>query len=165
MRIRLLLGAALTLLGGAGTVAARSAADSCVDAGYRPGTSAFTSCIMHIEGDDPSVKLEGAPQQGPAASAEHRPVPALPGDRLSTADAPEVRLLERERPGGPALMLLNGEVVSALSPSAPLPGGAAAPRPVGSNPVGLTVPAPVVPSLPGMQAFSAPNWPWGGGAP
>ncbi|MGE5504788.1 MAG: hypothetical protein ACM31L_10225 [Actinomycetota bacterium] len=157
------------LLLAAGTAAAggRSAGEVCVGAGFRVGTAAFTSCIARVEGDDPLAALLPAAEGKPAAREE---TPAVEPGTTEPRVVAGVKIPGSEAKASVVgTMVVNGELVTAAPPAAPvsLPAAAPPPLPVPQAASGgaVQLPAGVTLTAPTMPSFSAPNWVWSGGSP
>jgi hypothetical protein len=159
MRTPLLLAAAI-LAAAPALAEGRSTGEICHSAGFRPGTAAFTSCVMRMGGDDPLAALED-----PKANAEVVPDGAPPVPNHDTDDgriAAGVRLpasSERRPPPLQGNIVINGENISSAPPPSPPPApppaappSAAAPLPSGFPPI----------AQPAMPVMTVPNWSWSG---
>jgi hypothetical protein len=162
----------LLLAAGTAVAGGRSPGEVCMGAGFRVGTTDFSSCVARVEGDDPLAALLPMAREGRGDAA--KPGEADEGSATADPTAVQPHLAAGVRfPGSEprtavvGTMVVNGDLVAL---GAPPPGGSATPAP-SAPPPSLAVSAPV--QLPGgvtlappvMPVITAPNWVWSGGAP
>lgn len=171
MRMRMMAPLALALMTSTVAVAGgRPVTETCVNAGFRPGTPAFETCVVRVGGDDPMAALEGgelgaradvqaadaaADKSGDPLAAMVPAKPPLPGVTVPVAPAREEVPASFNTPTR----------VGGLPPTLPGGGGGGGlnPAPVGGGwwptaPTAPTLPGPVSPTVPG----TVPAWNFGG---
>lgn len=160
MRTRLMAPVVLTLLiPTLAWAAGRPATETCVNAGYRVGSTGFDMCVARMGGDDPLAGLESG-QLGSHGDGERKPAEVDPLAAIVPARPP--------LPGGavtvPAVREDLPASFNAPSVWAPAPlgsglsslPGAPSPSPVGQGTWWPT--PPTAPTLPAVVAPNAPLW-------
>lgn len=174
MTTRLLpVAAAVIALAGPAWAAGRSAADICVNAGYRAGTVAFEACMTRVSGDDPLQALEEAgksdhaavdgkgrddrakPKLGQVTGRYKDHDPAMPELREDEARAAAVGLQVG------ANIQANGASFSTQAPAAAQAASAPGASAPAANPFMPTLVAPTPPEPPRIT-MPTMGWSWGG---
>lgn len=135
--------------------AGRPAAETCVNAGYRMGSTAFDMCVARIGGDDPLAALEGGELEGRAVPgrkpAEADPLSAIvPAKPAAPAMVPHLPAVPGEMPAS-----FNAPTVVGAMPAPPVP---AAPP---AGPGGWWPTPPTAPTWPAVTPPTLPGWNFG----
>jgi hypothetical protein len=171
MTTRLLpVAAAAIALTGPAWAAGRSAADICVNAGYRAGTVAFQACMTRVSGDDPLQALEEAGKSDHAAvdgkdrDDRAKPKLGLVTGRYKDHDPAMPELREDEARAAVGLQLGANVQANGASFSTQAPAAVPAAGPVSAPPANPFMPALVPPTPPEPPRMTMPTmgWSWGG---
>ncbi|MBI2236295.1 MAG: hypothetical protein HYU60_04975 [Magnetospirillum sp.] len=149
MRTPLLLAVAVLAAAPALAAAGRSAGEICFSAGFRPGTAAFTSCVMRMDGDDPLAALDDAKASPETVPDGAPPAPKHDADGRVVAGVKLPPSTERKPPPLQGNIVINGEVISSAPPPATPP---PASSPSAFPPI----------AQPTMPVITVPNWSWDG---
>lgn len=148
--------ALMAMLPLAAHAAGRTAAETCITAGYRAGSAAFDMCVARVGGDDPLAALEGGELSGHANKGEHRkagdpdPLAAVAPARSTVPSG--VITVPQARDELPASFNTPSTLPQAPPPSLP---------PSSPNQGALWPTPPTAPTFPAVVAPTVPMWNFG----